>query len=290
MICRRRALLIISPYDPEARFGSKRDLAWIGYKVHLTETCDDAQPHLITHVETTPASTTDVDLTAPIHAALAEQGLLPREHLVDAGYLSADLLVSSHADHGVDLVGPMPGDTSWQATAKQGFAFADFTIDWEAERVTCPGSQTSFIWTPTHDRHGNDVIHVAFRRADCAACPVRPLCTRATASGRELTLRPRAEHLAIQAARQRQTTPAFKQEYARRAGVEGTISQAVHRADLRRARYVGLAKTHLQHLATAAALNLVRLGAWLAGVPLVTTRRSAFAALAPCSLELAPAH
>jgi transposase len=275
------AVLIISPYDPEARCGGKRDLAWIGYKTHLTETCDDDQPHLITHVETTPASTTDVEMTEPIHAALAEQGLLPREHLVDTGYLAGKLLVSSRTDYQVDLVGPVPGDSSWQASAKQGFAFADFTIDWAAEQVRCPGGRTSFVWTPAHDRHGNDVIHVAFRRADCAACPVRPLCTRATASGRELTLRPRAEHEAVQAARQRQTTPAFRDEYARRAGVEGTLAQAVQRADLRRSRYVGVAKTHLQHLATAAAVNLIRLGAGLAGVPIVTTRRSAFAALAP---------
>jgi transposase len=284
------AVLIISPYDPEARCGGKRDLAWIGYKAHVTETCDDDRPHLITHVETTPAATTDVELTAPIHAALAEHDLLPCEHFVDTGYLSGELLVSSRADHAVDVVGPMPGDTSWQALAKQGFAVTDFAIEWEAERVTCPGGQTSFIWTPARDRHGHDVIHVAFRRADCAACPVRPLCTRATASGRELTLRPRAAHTAIQAARQRQATPAFKREYARRAGVEGTLSQAIHRTGLRRARYVGVAKTHLQHLATAAALNLVRLGAWLAGVPLVTTRRAAFAMLAPGSLDLAPAH
>jgi transposase len=181
----------------------------------------------------------------------------------------------------VDLVGPVPEDTSWQAAAKQGFAFADFTIDWETQQVTCPSGEASYIWTPARDRHGNAVIHVAFRRADCARCPVRANCTRSTASGRELTLRPRDEHLAVQAARQRQTTSAFKEQYAKRAGVEGTLSQGVHRADLRRTRYVGLAKTHLQHLATAAALNLVRLGAWLAAAPLVTTRHSSFAALAP---------
>lgn len=275
------AQLIISPHDPEARCGGKRDLRWMGYKTHLTETCDDDQPHLITQVETTIASTTDVEVTAVVQAGLAEKALLPTTHLVDTGYLAGKLLVSSQTDHGVDLVGPVPGDTSWQALANQGFAFADFQIDWEAERVTCPGGRTSFIWTPAHDRHGNAVIHVAFRRAECAACPVRLHCTRAKASGRELTLRPRAEHLAVQAARHRQTTSAFKEEYARRAGVEGTISQVVQRADLRQARYVGLAKTQLQHLATAAAVNLVRVGAWLAGVPLVTTRQSAFAALAP---------
>jgi transposase len=275
------ALLIVSPYDPEARCGGKRDLAWIGYKTHLTETCDDDRPHLVTHVESTPGATTDVEMTASVHAALAQKDLLPGEHLVDTGYLAGKLLVSSQADYGVDLVGPLPGDSSWQALANEGFAFADFAIDWAAEQVTCPSGQTSYIWTPARDRHGNDVIHVAFRRADCAQCPARPNCTRATASGRELTLRPREEHLAVQAARHRQTTSAFKEGYARRAGVEGTLSQAVHRAGLRRARYLGLAKTHLQHLATAAALNMLRLGAWFAGTPLVTTRRSAFAALAP---------
>ena len=230
-------------------------------------------------------------MTASVHAALAEKDLLPGEHLVDTGYLAGKLLVSSRADYAVDLVGPVPGDSSWQALAQRGFAFADFTIDWAAEQVTCPSGQTSSIWTPARDRHGNEVIeviHVAFRRVDCAPCPVRPNCTRATASGRELTLRPREEHLAVQAARHRQTTRTFKKDYARRAGVEGTLSQAVQRADLRpdlrRSRYVGLAKTHLQHLATAAALNLVRLGAWFAGTPLVTTRRSAFAGLAPGSL------
>jgi transposase len=277
------ALLIISPYDPEARCGGKRELAWIGYKAHVTESCDDDQPHLITHVETTPGSTTDVEVTASVHAALAKKDLLPGEHFVDTGYLAGKLLVSSQTDYAVDLVGPVPGDSSWQALAQQGFAFADFAVDWAAEQVTCPGGQTSYIWTPARDRHGNEVIHVAFRRAECARCPKRPNCTRSTASGRELTLRPREEHLAVQAARQRQTTPTFKKVYARRAGVEGTLSQAVHRAGLRRSRYVGLAKTHLQHLVTAAALNLVRLGAWLIGAPLVTTRQSSFAALALAS-------
>jgi transposase len=275
------ALLIVSPYDPEARCGGKRDLAWVGYKSHLTETCDDDRPHLLTHVESTPGATTDVEVTAAVHTALAHKDLLPSEHLVDTGYLAGKLLVSSQGDYGVDLVGPVPGDSSWQALANQGFAFADFAIDWAAQQVTCPRGRTSYIWTPARDRHGNDVIHVAFRRTDCAACPARPNCTRATTSGRELTLRPHPEHQAVHNARDRQTTAAFKEEYARRAGVEGTISQGVHRAGLRRARYLGMAKTHLQHLATAAALNVVRLGAWFAGTPLVATRQAAFAALAP---------
>jgi IS5 family transposase len=61
--------------------------------------------------------------------------------------------------------------------------------------------------------------------------------------------------------------PAWRDRYAHRAGVEGTIAQATRRADLHQARYRGLAKTHLQHVLTALALNLVRIDAWLSGTP-----------------------
>ena len=93
-------------------------------------------------------------------------------------------------------------------------------------------------------------------------------------------LRPQAQQEALWAARQRQTTPSFKEAYARRAGVEGTLSQAIHACGLRRAKYIGLAKTRLQHVITAAALNVVRASAWLAGIPQAQTRRDPFVGLA----------
>ncbi len=65
------ALLIHSPFDPEARFSMKRDITWTGYKAHITETCDADLPHLITHVATTTGTTQDSDVTAAIHADLA---------------------------------------------------------------------------------------------------------------------------------------------------------------------------------------------------------------------------
>ncbi len=95
-------------------------------------------------------------------------------------------------------------------------------------------------------------------------------------------LRPQAQQEALWAARQRQTTASFKKEYARRAGVEGTLSQAIHVCDLRRAKYIGLAKTRLQHVITAAALNVVRAGVWLAGAPHTRTRQAPFVILATC--------
>jgi len=124
------------------------------------------------------------------------------------------------------------------------------------------------------------VIQVRFSPEDCLACPLRARCTRSEKSPRLLTLQPQPQHLALQQARQRQVTEGFKVAYRARAGVEGTISQALQVSDLRHARYRGLPKTHLQHLATAAALNLKRSVAWLLGEPFAQTRVSRFAALA----------
>jgi transposase len=87
-------------------------------------------------------------------------------------------------------------------------------------------------------------------------------------------------HEALQAARRQQETPEWRTEYARRAGIEGTVSQGVRGFGLRRCRYAGLAKAHLQHVITAAAMNLSRLAAWLMEVPRAKTRVSRFARLA----------
>jgi len=273
------ARLINSPYDPEARFSVKRDITWTGYKAHVTETADPDTPHLIVNVETTVATTGDVEMTEPIHAALAEKDLLPSQHIVDAGYIDADLLVTSESNYGIELCGPVHEDNSWQAAAQQGYDAGHFAIDWEAQQVTCPKGVRSKGWKPTHDRHGNPVVYITFARAECLACPVRNACTRSATSGRSLTVRPQAQHAAIQAARAYQQTPEFKQDYAVRAGVEGTLSQGIAVSGLRRSRYIGRARTHLQHVLTAAALNLVRVMDWLAEVPRATTRKSRFAAL-----------
>jgi transposase len=186
------------------------------------------------------------------------------------------LLVGSQFEHGVRLVGPVRPDVSWQAQANQGFDIVHFAIDWEARRVTCPEGKTSVLWKPGKDRWGNEVIHTEFARRDCLACRSWPLCTRATTEGREMTLRPRELHEALQVARRQQETAEWKAEYAARAGIEGTLSQGVRSFGLRRCRYIGLAKARLQHVATAAAINVDRVDAWLRGVPHAATRTSRF--------------
>jgi transposase len=272
--------LIASPYDLEARYSTKRSSAWVGYKVHITETCDPEHPHLITNVETTPATTPDDNMVAVIHASLAPRDLLPQEHLVDKGYTDADMLVASQYEYGVTIVGPVADDPSWQARARDGFDKSQFLVDWEHQVVTCPMGKQSISWLPnTYPKNGL-VWEVRFARKDCTPCVHRSQCTKAKQEPRILGLQAREHHEALQAARQHQTTDVFRRQYAARAGIEGTHEQAIRRCGLRQSRYIGLAKTHLQHLITATAINVVRVAAWLEGTPQAKTRRSAFAALA----------
>jgi len=109
------------------------------------------------------------------------------------------------------------------------------------------------------------VIKIKFAYTICGACPVRAQWTQS--KRRTLTVRRREASEALEAARQREQTAEFAQLYAHRAGIEGTHAQGVRRMGLRRSRYVGEPRTHLQHMATATAINVCRLHDWLTGVP-----------------------
>lgn len=270
---------ILSPYDPQARGAKKRAKPWFGYRVHLTESCDDDQPHLITNVRTDLAPSQDYNATPLIQQALQQRDLLPKQHFADSAYVSGPLLVASRETFGLELIGPVLPDTSWQAEANEGFDLSHFQIDWVAQQATCPRGKRSIYWNPTLDRAQKPIISVRFSGSDCQPCPDRVKCTQAKAHGRFMSLRPQQEHEAIQQTRAYQQTEEFKEQYKIRAGVEGTISQSVLALAMRRSRYRGLAKTHLQHLASAAAMNLKRAVNWLSGKPLATTRQSHFAAL-----------
>ena len=143
---------IASPYDTDARWGVKREELWLGYKLHITETCDDAPPcdcgpaadgtgaggrraagrehgkgcahlvfpNLITGVATTDATVTDNQMTGAVHAGLARKNLAPGRHYLDSGYLSAAVVVSALATWGIALIGPLLADTSAQARAGAG--------------------------------------------------------------------------------------------------------------------------------------------------------------------------
>jgi transposase len=275
------ARCISSPADAEAHDARKHTTPWVGDTVPSTETCEDDLPHLITPIETIPGPTANGAATPQSHDALQRRGLLPGTPIVDTGVLAADLLIKSRDDDGVDLLGPTRLDYHWQARAGAGFDVQHCQIDGDPQHASCPAGKTRISGTPVVDNRGNAVITVKFASEDCRRCDHVPQCIRSKTRypRRTLTIRPQPQYAALQAARQREATDTFRIEYARRAGIEGTISRETRSMRLRRTRYLGLRRVHLGHVLTAVGLNVLRLGEWFLEIARAKTRITPFARL-----------
>ncbi|WP_034270236.1 IS1182 family transposase [Actinospica robiniae] len=250
------AELPISPYDPDARYAVKRASGWEGGKVHLTESCDEDLPHLVTDVATSAATVQDSAQTTDIQERLLARGLGPGVHVMDAGYPTAANLIAA-AGHGITLIAPVT--VSSGRGAKTGtFSPGEFEIDWDTGRARCPGEKVS---NPMRGQK-NGLVAFSFSRRDCTPCPLRTACLSAPAPRpRVLVVHPREPYEARMNAIRTQHTPEWQKVYNQRAGIEGTISQAVRISDLRHSRYRGLPKNHLQNVLTGIAINIRRLGA-----------------------------
>jgi len=185
--------------------------------------------------------------------------------------------------YGIELFGPTRKNPSWQTRTTGGFDATRFQIDWDSRQVLCPAGKRSTQWLAgeIRGRYSRQVVRVKFGRKDCLNCENRDQCVRSKVGGaRQLLLPPRELHLALEKTRSMLSSNEGQSEYRHRAGNEGTLSQGIRRGTMRRSRYAGLAKTHLQEVATATAINLLRTINFLNQVPIATTRISRFAMLA----------
>jgi transposase len=254
--------IIVTPHDTDARWAEKRGHDWVGYKIQVTETADEEQAvQFITDVDTVAANDGDSEQVDPIQSRLEERDLLPSEHHVDQGYTSGPNLAKS-AKRGIELVGPVAVD---QSNKPEGYRQADFDLDFEACKVTCPEGRESVSWSEykapeaPDDPHRRE-IKIKFGKA-CDDCPARSLCT-SSKTGRTLTIS--AFYAELSARRAQQQTDEFKERLKERSAVEGTISEFTRCHGARRARYRGKGKVRLQHLFTGAAVNIKRLARALA--------------------------
>jgi len=256
---------IHTPHDPEARWSAKRGQGTVGYRLQVTDTDDDGQPHLITDIALTPHTQADATALPAIQRRLAEREALPSVQTTDTAYVSGANAQAS-AQQGIDLVSPAPPDTSPQAHLPDGLTHDQFLFDWEQRHVTCPGGQVSRRWHEAPGAaDGEVVVQAVFAREVCAACPLVKRCVVGSLKRDGRKVRRSSTWSALQAQRQRQATPDFRQAYLRRGGVEGTLSVLVRQHGARSMRYLGTAKGHLQALFTGVAFNLKRAAAWLAG-------------------------
>ncbi len=254
---------IISPYDLTARYARRGQVTrWQGFLAHVTETCSGDGPNVITDVVTMPATSADTEVLPGIHTRLERRGLQPEQHLVDGGYTSLVHLEQAEREHQITVVGPLPGNPTHQNRQGEGFAPDDFRIDFDRQEVTCPQGQVSKGWHgpyPTSSLTAAPLIVARFTKSQCQPCPVRAKCTTSRDGARNVGFPPRKLHELQLRNRAEQREPDWHKRYAVRSGIEGTICEFAHGHGMRRCRYRGQAKAHLQHVLTAIAVNVERL-------------------------------
>lgn len=170
--------LINSPYDLEAHYGKKRSLQWTGYKIYLTEICDEDLLRLITNVETSAAPIADFYLTEPIHQSLKEKDLLPALHLANTGFVDAELMLAAMNQYQIDLLGPSHLDRQWQSRNNSQFCAENFSIDWQRKKATCPAGKVSSSWSVARTETAKQVVKIKFSVKDCQICLLRADCTK----------------------------------------------------------------------------------------------------------------
>ena len=219
------AARIVSPYDLAARYARRGQVTrWTGYLAHVTETCSDDGPNVITDVATMPATSADTAALAGIHARLEHRGLLPAEHLADGGYTSLVHMERAGREHQVTLTGPLPGNPTRQHRTQEGYARDDFRIDYDRQEVTCPQGQVSKGWHgpyPTSSPDAAPLIVARFTKGQCQPCPARAACTT-SGDGKRTVASPRANSTSCRSA----TAPTSKTPPGTSATQSGPASRA----------------------------------------------------------------
>lgn len=249
--------LIGSPFDTDARYSTKRTESWLGYKVHVTETCGSGSPPIITDIQITKATSSDAEMLLKVQNSLAKKDLAPAEHLVDSGYTSAEKIKKSEEKHKIKVIGPIQTGRSWQSDENKGFASSNFAIDWNGKFVECPAGERSQKWIKKKDK---EAIHVTFSAKSCQPCPFKDDCTTSNDGGRVLELRTQELSEFEKKHKEETQSTSYWRKYRQRAGIEGTISRITDKFGLRQSRYKGLRKTEFQANMTATAMNLFRIG------------------------------
>jgi hypothetical protein len=226
------AARIVSPYDPAARYSRRGQVTrWTGYLAHVTETCADDGPNVITDVAVAPATSDDRQALAGIHDRLERRGLLPAGHLVDGGYTSLARMERAKREYKVTLTGPLPGNPTRQHRAQDGYARDDFRTGYDRQEVTCPQGQVSkgrHGPYPTSSPDAAPLIVARFTKGQCQPCPARAACTTSGDGKRTVGFPPRELYELQVRNRADQQDLAWRKRYAVRSGIEGTVCEFAH--------------------------------------------------------------
>lgn len=241
---------IQTPHDPEARYSKKRGKSWTGGKVHITETANEkGEVNFITDITTTKACERDSETLSQIQGNLEKRKLKPEQQFVDKAYITGDNLADSQ-ENDIRLMGEAS-----ELDNKGLYTADEFSIDYDSQTVTCPANVTSWAWHEIETGKHKGDIQISFGQ-QCQDCSLKDKCTK---SKRGRILRLHGHYQLLKERREECKAESFKEAMKRRPPIEGTISEMVRSHGLRRNRYRGLAKNHLQNLMIGTAVNLKRL-------------------------------
>ena len=239
---------IVSLTDVEMRHGRKS--AAQRFDGRKWQVAEEPRSELLVVVEPVPANGGDGRDLLPVIAHVEAQADVTVERVIaDGAYGTGDNRAACAA-RGTDLVSPLA------VRPNSDLAKTAFTIDLNANRVTCPQGQTTTCQRLTHDDFGRRVPAFFFDRPTCEACPLFKRCVHSQTQGRSIVLN--YHEGLLQAARQRQATAEFKDTYRQRPAVERKIAE-LSAQGAKQARYLGRLKNVLHAQWTGAVLNLKRL-------------------------------
>ena len=224
----------ISVRDGEMRHGRKSKAArFDGFKRHLGL---DLDAGLIIAAAMTPGNRPERDAAADLLSAVETQGFSVEDCHIDRGYLAADAITARRR------AGMRVHCKAFPLRNFGRFTKADFALDFDAQRITCPAGTSVPLVRGAVAR---------FPVATCQPCALRSRCT--AASQRSVSIHPHEPFLVDLRARQR--TAEGRALLRQRVPVEHGLAH-LGASQGKRARYLGLRKNLFDLRRHAAVFNL----------------------------------
>ena len=250
-----------SPHDPDVTYSGHKGK---GYEVQVAETChEENATQLITHVEVTPSSGSDTDVSVPVVDGLAERKVRPDELFADTAYGSGRNAFEA-SRRGTELVSPVAGSApgnshEGERDGPPPLTAADFQIDVTGEQATvCPAGHPSIEEYELED--APERVEVHFARTTCEPCPLRSRCpVKLDRRAGDYVLKADLVKVNIERRRRAEATEEWRKRYAIRAGIEGTNSELKRAHGLGRLRVRGGRRVRLAVYLKALACNFKRM-------------------------------
>ena len=249
-----------SPHDPDVTYSGHKGK---GYEVQVAETChEENATQLITHVEVTPSSGSDTDVSVPVVDGHAERKVRPDELFADTAYGSGRNAFEA-SRRGTELVSPVAGSAPGNSHEGEGdgpppLTAADFQIDVTGEQSRCAPPATRPSRSKLED--APERVEVHFARTTCEPCPLRSRCPmKLDRRAGDYVLKADLVKVNIERRRRAEATEEWRKRYAIRAGIEGTNSELKRAHGLGRLRVRGGRRVRLAVYLKALACNFKRM-------------------------------